>query len=137
MTCISNIPRTRLRTLIRLPRRLGSGGYAALADRQERTLLSLTFNIFHIIYTLLVLLTPFSSYHGVLQTTTFACRPQHKAYSCRRISNGSAHGPSMHEFTSPFYSIAYSSFGPFSQMSSEECTNVLCLKIAVLAAHLY
>ena len=111
-------------------------------SRQTRTYITLIdlqhfFTLYTFYIILLVLLTPFSSYHGVLQTTTFGCRSQHKAYSCRRISNGSAHGPSMHEFTSPFYSIAYSSFGPFSQMSSEECTNVLCLKIAVLAAHLY
>ena len=112
MTCISNIPRTRLRTLIRLPRRLGSGGYAALADRQERTLLSLTFNIFHIIYMLLVLLTPFSTYHVVLLTTTFGCRPQHKAYNCRRIfewKRTRTFNERIH--ISFFYSIAYSSFG--------------------------
>ena len=44
---------------------------------------------------------------------------------------------SMNEFTFPFLLYCIFIFRTLLAIFSEECTNVLCLKIAVLAAHLY
>ena len=81
----------------------------------------------------------FFSYHRVFLTPTFGCRPQHKAYSCRRIlewKRKRTFNERIHiSFLTPMH-IHLSD--PFREIVSEACTNVFCLfdKTAALAAYL-